>query len=269
MALTYIRTKRLALIGACLLLACCCVPAVGQASETAKLTAAFTPYKLGASTTIKMHLSIGTTDGTVPFPVTSFVMHVPPALELIASSLGLATCQPSGLLADGLPGCSPNAQIGTGSATVAVPFGPQVVNEGAEITVFMGPPQPQDIGVLLYAESSTPVFAQLIFPGSVIIGAGPIGESLNTELPLTPTLPGAGDAAVTNMQLNIGPNHLTYYKSVHGRRVSYHPRGIAIPSTCPRGGFEFVADMTFQDGTALKVPATVPCPTAPRRRSRG
>jgi hypothetical protein len=42
------------------------------------------------------------------------------------------------------------------------------------------------------------------------------------------------------------------------------PFGVpATPSSCPRGGFPFVADFTFMDGTTATAKSNVPCP--PRR----
>jgi hypothetical protein len=243
---------------------CCLLPcAAAQASETAKLKISFFPDRLGAHVTIRTHLTLGDSGGGLPGPVTAFDLHIPAELELVGSTLGLAICQPGPLLAVGLGSCSANARIGSGSATVAVPFGPEEVSETAQIQVLMGPPAGEQVGVLLYAESLTPVFAQLVFPGALEVGTGP--ESLNTNFPPVPTLPGAADAVVTNMSLEVGPEHLTYYKRVHNRNVAYRPRGIALPAKCPRGGFLFVADMRFQDGVALTVPTVVPCPPARHR----
>jgi len=240
-----------------------CLPAVAQGSETAKLNIAFSPDRLGSSTTIDMGIELAAVGGGLPSPVTGFDMHLPPKLELIGSTLGLAICQPSALMAEGLSGCSPNARLGSGTALASVPFGPEDVSETAYVTALMGPPVEEEVGVLLYAESRTPVFAQLVFPGKLEIGSGP--ESLNTSIPPTPTLPGAPDATVTKMTLELGPSHLTYYKKVHGRQVGYRPEGISLPARCPRGGFVFVADISFLDGTALRVPYDVPCPPARHR----
>jgi hypothetical protein len=255
-------------LGACtaLLLALIlgCVPAIAQASDTAKLNIKLLPDRPGAQVSIDTTVTIAGTDGALPSPVTGFDLHLPPQIEFIGSQLGLAICQPNTLLAEGLSGCSPNARLGSGTATVAVPFGPEVVSETASIQVLMGPPLEEQVGVLLYAESRTPVFAQLIFPGILLVGQGP--ETLNTSFPPTPTLPGAPDAAVTHMTLEVGPEHLTYYKQVHGKSVGYRPTGISLPLKCPREGFVFVTDMRFQDGTALKVPTAVPCPSSRRHR---
>jgi hypothetical protein len=240
-----------------------CLPALTQAATVAKLKITFTPDRLGAQVSIHTVVNYSNTDGGLPSPVVGFDLHLPPSLELIGSTLGLANCQTAALLANGPSGCSPNARIGSGSATVAVPFGPEVASETAHVEVLLGPPLAEQVGVLLFTESRSPVFAQLVFPGILVIGTG--AESLNTSFPPTPTLPGAPDAAVLNMTLTVGPEHLTYYKRVHGKRVAFRPTGVSLPSKCPRGGFLFVTDMRFEDGTSLRVPYAVPCPRAQAR----
>jgi len=245
-----------------------CVPTIAQASETATLAMAFTPYRLGESTTLTIHLNIANSEGGVPGPVTSFNTRMPPSLELIGSTLGLAICKPAALLARGAEGCSPNARIGFGSAQAEVPFGPDILGETASVEAFIGPSVGENIGVLLYGEARYPIFADVVFPGLLLLGTGPVGESLNTTIPVIPTLPGAPDVSVVSMELSIGPDHLIYYKQVHGRRVSYRPEGITLPSVCPRDGFLFITELTFLDGTNLKVPSTVPCPVMGRTTHR-
>jgi hypothetical protein len=239
-----------------------CLPAAAQASETASVKISFVPYRLGSATSLDVNLEIAGSDGQLPSPVTSFDAHIPAELELVGSTLGLAICQPTALLADGLGGCSPNARLGSGSATAEVPFGPEIVTETANVEALMGPPVGEQIGVLLFTESQTPVFAQLVFPGVLLIGSGP--ESLDTSFPPVPTLPGAPDATVTHMTLEVGPEHLTYYERVHGREVGYRPKGIALPLKCPHGGFQFVTELGFQDGTKLRLPYAVSCPHSRR-----
>ncbi|HEV3071937.1 MAG TPA: hypothetical protein VGY76_10990 [Solirubrobacteraceae bacterium] len=245
-------------LAASLLVTLGCLSATAHASDVAKIKITFSPDRPGAQISIHTRVTLANTNGGLPSPVTGFDLHLPPQLELVGTTLGLAICQPSALLRDGLTGCSPNARIGSGSATVAVPFGPEVVSEKADIHLLMGPPLQEQVGVLIYAESLTPVSAQLVFPGILLIDSGP--ESLNTTFPPTPTLPGAPDASVTDMSLTVGPEHLTYYKRIHGRWTSYRPSGVSLPSKCPHGGFPFVTDMHFEDGTELRVPYTVPCP---------
>jgi hypothetical protein len=256
------RSQTVAWLGACCALLSVLslgdLPAVAGASDTATFKVGFAPYRLGSPTTLDINLTIAGPGGELPSPVTSFDTRLPAELELVGSTLGLAVCQPTALLADGLSGCSPNARLGSGSATAVVPFGPEIVSETASVEALMGPPIEEQVGVLIYTESLTPVFAQLVFPGVLLVGSGP--ESLNTTFPPVPSLPGARDAAVTKMALQVGPEHLTYYKRVHGRQVSYRPKGIALPPKCPHGGFQFVTELGFLDGTKLRLPYDVPCP---------
>jgi hypothetical protein len=239
-----------------------CLPATAGATETAKLKVAFSPYRLGRSTTLKLGLEIGVagTSAGLPSPITRFDMRIPANLELIGSSLGLSICHPAALLANGADGCPADARLGLGSAEIKVPVGPEPVTESAAIEAEMGPPVGEEIGVLLYAEAGAPVAAQLIFPGELLGGAS---QSLSTSVPLIPSVPGAPYVSIVSMNLSLGPEGLRYFKQVHGRTVGYRPEGIALPARCPRGGFGFVADIAFADGTTVRTTSTVPCP--PRR----
>lgn len=239
------------------------LPAAAGAAQTAKLTAGFSPYRLGHSTTLKLGLAIGVageSDG-LPSPVTRFELRIPAKLELIGSSLGLSICHPEALLANGPDGCPADARLGLGSAQIKVPVGPEPVTESASIEAEMGPPVGEEIGVLLYAEAGTPVAAQLIFPGVLFGGTS---QSLSTAVPLIPSLPGAPDISMVSMKLSLGPEGLTYFKTVHGRTVGYRPEGIALPGRCPRGGFRFTSDIAFADGSTASAASTVPCPSRHR-----
>jgi hypothetical protein len=254
-----------ALVLLTLALALGCFAGAAQATQTVSLKAGFSPYRLGRSTTIKFDLHIGVagkSDG-LPSPVTRFDMHIPTNLELIGSSLGLSICQPATLLASGSEGCQADARLGFGSAEIKVPVGPEAVTEGASIEAEMGPPVGEEIGVLLYAEAGSPVSAQLLFPGELFGGSS---QNLSAAVPLIPSLPGAADISMVSMNLSLGPEGLTYYKTVDGRTVGYRPEGIAIPAHCPRGGFRFATDIDFADGTSASAASTVPCPVAKKRR---
>jgi hypothetical protein len=235
------------------------LPAVTDAAQTVALKAGFSPYRLGQSTTVKLALAIGVageSDG-LPSPVTRFEMRIPANLELIGSSLGLSVCHPEALLANGPDGCPADARLGLGSAQIKVPVGPEPVTEGASIEAEMGPPVGEETGVLLYAEAGTPVAAQLIFPGVLFGGTS---QSLNTAVPLIPSLPGAPYISMVSMKLSLGPEGLTYFKTVRGRTVGYRPEGVALPASCPRGGFRFASSLAFADGSTGSAKSTVPCP---------
>jgi hypothetical protein len=255
-------------------LTCLVAPATAPAAERAKLRVAFVPDRLGAETTIELGMFLTSTiPGAVPSPITGFAMHIPSELELVGSGLGVAVCHPNVLRTTGLSGCSPNAQLGLGSATVELSVGPEVVVENTKLVALMGPPVKEQTGVLIFAEASTPVSAELVFPGVLYAGPaifGGIGETLATVIPEKEieTWPEGPDASVTYFQLNIGPDHLAYHRRIHGRSVTYRPKGIALPPICPHHGFPFVVDLTFKDGTGLAAQADVPCPAPARRTHR-
>jgi hypothetical protein len=114
--------------------------------------------------------------------------------------------------------------------------------------------------VLFYANGLYPVYAQLSFAGEVLPDRGRYGSQLATNVPLVTSVPGGPDVSIVRVKTTIGPSHLTYYKHVHGRLVAFKPRGVSVPERCPRGGFPFAGDFTFQDGSHTSTKTVVPCP---------
>jgi hypothetical protein len=242
------------------LAACVCLPAAAGAAQTVRLTAALTPERLGAGTTIEFGFTVSTTTGRVPSPLTGLELLYPANLGLATSGLGLATCTTPTIEALGAAGCPSDSQMGYGQTLVEVPFGPEVLQETATTKIYMAHLNHGHLGLIFYANGEEPVDAQIVFPGLVLPASQPYGGDLATTIPLVPTLPGAPDAAVVELSSTIGPEHLTYYELLHGRYHPYHPRGIILPRTCPPAGFQFAARFTFQDTTHASAHTTVPCP---------
>jgi hypothetical protein len=241
-----------------------CAPGTALAGEKVSLHASFTPDRLGASTTIGFGFHISSTTGGLPSPLTHLDLRMPPGMNYLTSQLGIASCAPAALVAKGLSGCSPNSRLGFGDAFVEVPFGQASGHEIPDIQALMGPPHNGNVVVLFYADGRAPVYAQLVFQGELLPPSGPFGESLSTEIPLIPSVTNGPPVSIISVSSTIGPNHLTYYKRVHGRLVGYKPQGVDVPERCPRGGFVFAGDFAFLDGTRTTAKAAVPCP--PRRR---
>lgn len=240
---------------------CAGLPASAHAAQTVTLETSFKPDRLGVRTTIEFGFQVHSTiRRRAPSPVVDVNLHLPAGLGLATSTLGLANCRPAALFERGLAGCPVNARIGFGSAIVAVPAEDEPVEEEGSITALVGPPNSEHLEVLFYAEGHAPVYAQLVFPGQVLDDRTPFSGRLNTAIPLIPTWPGGPDVAVTRMSSTIGPLGLTYYRRARDRIVPFHPRGIAMPRRCPRGGFPFRADIAFLDGTRESAQSTVPCP---------
>jgi hypothetical protein len=249
------------------LLSCGSPPASAAGTQNATLHASFTPDRLGQSTTIGFGFTLSTKEGQAPPPLTSIDLHMPAGMNFTTTTLGLAICNPEHLLKEGPSACSPNSRLGFGSASVEVPFGTGSGHELPEIQALMGPPNNNNMVVLFYANGQTPVFAQLVFKGEVQSASGIFGSQLATAVPAIASVPNGPNVSIVSVNATIGPEHLTYYKHVHGKLVPFHPTGIGVPEHCPRSGFPFSATFTFEDGSTAAATATVPCPPA-RRASR-
>jgi hypothetical protein len=244
-----------------ILVACMCLASSANAAQTSRLRVAFSPDRAGARTTVTLSLRIA---GSPPIPVTSFDLRLPANMGIATSTLGEANCKPAALLASGLAGCPPDSRIGFGSATAVVPVESQSVLETATTEALMGEPAEDRLEVLFYLEASNPVFAQLVLPSVLEEASPPFGEQLATAIPLVEAWPEGPDMALETFDTTIGPKHLTYYRTVHGRTIAYKPRGLRLPEMCPRGGFPFGVELGFQNGARATAEYRVPCP---RQRS--
>jgi hypothetical protein len=155
--------------------------------------------------------------------------------------------------------------MGFGRALAQVPFGPEIVKEPADVEVVRAPNQDGHTELLFYADGLSPVSAQIVVPGELAAAPSPFGGAFDINVPLVPSLPGASDVALTHLNSTVGPLHLTYYEQVNGKLVAYEPRGILLPTRCPRGGFRFAAELRFTDGSEAQARTAVPCP---RSRAR-
>jgi hypothetical protein len=245
------------------LLACACLPSTAQAAQSARLHVSFTPERLGQSTTINIGIAITGPAESVPSPLTKLDVTYPGALGVDVSGLGLATCSQTRLESLGLEGCPADSRMGHGTALAEIAIGPEIEQEAAEVTILRAPQEGQ-IALLFYANAKTPVSAPLIFPGLLLPGPGN-NESIQINVPLVPSLPGAPDIAVTRLHATLGRQGLTYYEHIHGRFVAYHPQGILLPHKCPHGGFPFTASFSFLDGINTSAYSTVPCPPQNKR----
>lgn len=253
------------LVAICVL---CAQPIAASADQSVHLTAALTPERLGAGTTIHFGFTVLVPPGQVPVPISQIDLLYPEGLGIATSGLGIATCTTAVLEAQGPPGCPRDSVIGYGFALVEVPFGPQLLQETARTTTFMAPVSNGRLGLLFYASGESPVAAQLVFPGLVLPAVDPFGGDLNALLPLVPTLPEAPDAALVKLTTTLGPSHITYFEFKKGQTIPYHPQGILLPSRCPSGGFRFAARFLFADDAHASAYATVACPAAGQSRRR-
>ncbi|HEY8303412.1 MAG TPA: hypothetical protein VIG42_02370, partial [Solirubrobacteraceae bacterium] len=252
--MSFARSPALALV------ACACLASGAHAAPVAKLRVSFDPDIAGGRTTIRLALRVRGSGGATPSPLRSLALRLPPGMGIATSTLGQANCEPARLIHGGLRGCSENARVGRGEATAVVPVGATSLPEKASLDALMGPAREDRLEVLFYVQALSPVFAQLVFASVVEEDRLPYGEQLDASIPLIQAWPEGPDMALEAFAFSIGPAGLTYHRQVNGRTVSYRPRGVRLPRSCPRGGFPFGALLSFQDGTHESAVYHVPCP---------
>lgn len=257
------------LVCLCVAAPCSALPASHAATaaqpaqaHTVSLSATFSPEHLGAGTTVRIGFQISTPAGRASSPVTDVELLLPHGLSIATSDLGLETCQPAALEANGLAGCPTDSLMGRGSAAAQVPFGMSSVTEHAPIDLFSGPLQEGHPQLLFFAEGEFPVLADIIFGALVLPAQAPFGGALNATLPLVAGVRGGADVALVRLQTTIGAKGIVYTEHVKGKTIRFRPRGIVLPASCPHGGFAFAAHLTFQDATHASTTTVVPCPRA-------
>jgi hypothetical protein len=237
-----------------------CAPTIvasspASAAQRASLSVKLTPERLGAPTTLSFGFAIAPGSGAGS-ALTGVELRYPADLGIGTSGLGLASCSPALLESRGPDACPANSRIGYGSALVQIPIGSETVREMATVALVAGPSPDGSLQLLLCITGESPVAARLVLSTRLWPGR------LEIRVPPIQSLPEAPYIALVRLRATLG-GRLTYYEHVHGRTIAYRPRGIALPSVCPRDGFRFAAALTFLDGSRSVASATVPCP---RRR---
>jgi hypothetical protein len=236
---------------------CACLPGTALAATTATMDAAFAPYRLGVATTLSLGFRISAGAGRIPSPLTGLDFHFPINLGIATSGLGVATCPPAELQERGPSVCPPDSRMGSGSATVEIPVGARVETERASLALLAGPSQEGYVRLLVTATGLSPVIARVVIPSLLLPG------HFKLAVPLVESLPEGPNVSVVRVHLTLGGN-LTYYEPVDGKNVPYHPTGIGLPQSCPRGGFRFSTGFTFLDGGHAEARTAVPCPRGRR-----
>jgi hypothetical protein len=240
------------------------------AAEKAKLTIGFAPYRLGVNSAFTFAIQVSSTTGAVPSPATSMGLRMPASMGLSTSQLGLSVCRPEALRAGGVAGCPPEAVIGKGKASVVEASGSEQFEIPTAITVVMAPSVHEQTRLFFYAEGQSVMITELFFGGYMTGITKPLGTLVDATIPATVGVPGTPPAALTDMAVTLAPRGLMYVKHVNGRTVRYHPKGLAVPTVCPPGGFTFAVQLGFADGTYTEATTRLACPgPAGHGRARG
>lgn len=243
-------------------------PTGALAAPTVRLSARLLPERLGGGTTIAISLALGSSE-QVPPPLREVDFRYPKNFGIALSGLGLETCTTAVLEALGPAGCPVDSVMGYGSAVGEIPFGPEIVRENAAVTVLRAADDNGKLALLFDAEGISPVSAHVVLPAVLEPASPPYGGDIAIEVPPVPSLPEAPDVSVAELSAKIGPAAgITYFERRHGSIVSYVPKGILLPSRCPRGGFPFSAAVTFIEGGRASADSRVRCPTRKPRKAR-
>jgi hypothetical protein len=234
-----------------------------QAAPNTRLRVAFSPNKLGHRTNVSFSINISGLAGRLPPALTGLDIRFPNTLGFAVSGLGLTSCTQATLELEGVAACPHNSRMGQGQALAEVPFGPEILAETATISLVRAPSAAGRIAILFAVEAWTPVITDFVLPGELQAGPG-ADETIHVTVPLVESLPDGPDVAVVQLRANIGPRGLIYYERAHGQNVPYHPEGILLPRRCPSGGFQFAAQLSFQDGGQSTSASAVRCPAHPR-----
>jgi hypothetical protein len=202
-------------------------------------------------------MSVRTDAGQLPSPLRELDLRYPANLGIATSGLGTAFCTRNNLEEDGPAGCPRNSIMGRGSALARFRIGPEIFRESASIGIVAGPSPDGGQHLLVSATGLAPVAARIVMESSLENG------HLQISVPLVPSLPEGEDVAVIDVNATIG-GRLRYTERRHGRLVSFIPKGIGLPSSCPKGGFRFSGRFTFEDGTRASASTVVPCPRGRR-----
>lgn len=223
--------------------------APAEEPTTAAISPSFVPNKLGAHAkfTLKFHFGGGIFG--VPEPVSRSVLHLPVGLQLSAHHI--KTCSKAALLKHGAKGCSPLSLIGRGNALAEIKLSAIYETEQATVWAFIGPFHNGNPTIEILAQGYTPLEKKVVLVGEVLPDQPPYGNKLVVSVPPIVTIPYEPNASDINFSLTVGspPNS-----------KSRATANVLIPKHCPAGGFPFLAEFAFEDGSSAVAHSHSRCP---------
>ena len=216
------------------------------------MSASLRPERLGKPTTIYANFQIGWSEPRPPV-LTGVQLAYPDNLGFATSGLGLAACDRTLLEENGPEACPANSRMGQGSALVEIPLSGFLHAEKIQLSLLAAPSPNGYVHIFVSGVGSYPVSAL------VVLSAELQPSGLGILIPPIPSLPEGPYVSLVEMHLALG-GRLTYFERIHGHVVAYHPPGIGLPLTCPRGGFRFAATFAFLGGESASAHARVACP---------
>jgi hypothetical protein len=202
---------------------------------------------LGAGAALQAEYTIsGTEYGGFPPPLIGVKFFGPASAKLHPQ--GFATCAENVLKEKGPIGCTAKSKAGpVGSASGVVSFGTERVEETVTVQPFFAPGG----NLQFYVQGTSPVSIEIISKGKVINSSPPFGPTVEAEVPIIESVPGALDASAKVINVRVG----AAYKK--GKKTFYY---ITVPKKCPKGGFPLKTIMSFLGGATAEASYKAPCP---------
>jgi hypothetical protein len=218
-------------------------------TTTATITPTLSPDRLGAEGALQLTIRYSSNESAVPLPVSSSVLRFPAGLGVEIPHL--RSCSLTRLRTQGPSACPPQSLLGHGHATAEAQAGSQIVSEGIDLTLFVGPFHNLQPTFEILGQGYSPFDERVVLTGTVRPDNPPYGEDLVLSIPPIPTLPLEPDASILSMSLTVGT-----VKPRHPITVNT----IVVPPSCPAGGFPFAAEFTYAGGSTSSALASAACP---------
>ena len=212
-----------------------------------------TGFILGAGTALIAEYEIsGTEYGGFPPPLIGADFYLPEGVQLHPDRLPDMPARDARAVGQRPEACPKGSLAGAGSATGFVAFGKQIVPETASIEAFYAPGG----GLTFFTFGHEPVLLEILSKGHYVPASAPFTKKLESEIPLVETVPGAQDASVKSIQLQVGT------ATRKGGKAIFYGR---LPRSCPKGFLPVKTALTFAGlGGLTQQTVTVeykaPCP---------
>ncbi|HEV2922811.1 MAG TPA: hypothetical protein VGW98_02170 [Solirubrobacteraceae bacterium] len=229
-----------------------CTTAAPAAAQTvaASIRASFLPNRLASDTAFTFEFELRSSEGEVPPPLSSMVVHLPAGLALDLRRA--AQCPTSRLRSGGPAACPAGSLLGRGHTVLEVHAGSQTIPEEALLTALRTPNRGGHTSFALFGRGQTPLEQQSTSIAVVSRDGAPYGSKLTVSVPPIPSVRYEPDASIISSSMTLGVAH-------PGSRA-HSFAAITVPRRCPAGGFPFAADFAFADGTSAHAAALIRCP---------
>lgn len=230
------------------------------AAAAVKVHAAFSPNRLGESTSFSMAATFDSPASGPRPTVTHVTVYGPSGLSIDTRGAGTCTASPLRLEELGPGACPADSRVGFGSGVSQGEIAGQFLDVDYALDFFLALPQHGSLTMLAYVSSATPVQSSIVSIVHSVQGRKPYGPGFSLDVMDPPSLPGLSPSWEKRVSVSFGANHIAYYRAGHGSKKLVHVKGIVLPRRCPRGGFPVEASFVFADGSTAISKHRLPCP---------